>query len=174
MKRVVPENQSGASKINSQDGPKRPRGRPSKSDLFKEEVQKNKDIGARTIFGCFTKKESDETKYTVLPSSAVKSLSIALSSVKIEPSVQLDTLEPSSCSTVEDCMGQPKKHHLSPVPERSTCQEKVVNKQQNTGGNEYSPSALLQKPVHVTENISSQETLPTKNITKFEDKDFWN
>ena len=150
MKRVVPENQSGTSKIKSQDGPKRPRGRPSKSDLFKEEVQKNKDTGARTIFGCFTKKESDETKSTVLPSSAVESSSLALSSVKIEPGVHLDAIEPSSYSTVEDCLDKPEKHHSSPESERSKCQEKVANKQQNAASNDFSPSALFQKPVYVT------------------------
>ena len=172
MKRAVPENQSGTSKIKSQDGPKRPRGRPSKSDLFKEEVQKNKDTGAQTIFGCFTKKESDETKSTVLPSSAVKSSSLALSSVKIEPGVHLDAIEPSSYSTVEDCLDKPEKHHLSPESERSKCQEKVANKQQNAASNDFSPSALFQKPVYVTESISRQEAAPNKNIMEFEDKDF--
>ena len=46
------------SKTRPEESGKRLRGRPSKSDLLKEEVQQNQRVGALTIFGCLKKKEN--------------------------------------------------------------------------------------------------------------------
>ena len=61
------------SKTGPEENGKRPRGRPSKSDLLKEEVQQNERVGAFTIFGCLKKmenvgkKKEGESSRTIAP-----------------------------------------------------------------------------------------------------------
>ena len=144
MKRSVQGN--SAKETVSGDGSKRPRGRPSKSDLLKEEVKKNKETGARTLFGFMKTKHDAGDKSSNFESK----LSFEESGKTLEKHLLTDTL--STTFTVGE-----QSEKLDEVP----CQDSFEASEGN--------DTIGEKPNF---EGTAVERTPEGKLNYFEEKDF--